>query len=311
MADVALTLARSKNCTYGDVSRAVSRAIDLLHYDFSHDFPSVVIKPNLCYYWDYSTGETTDPRVVSAIIDYVRGRLGDNVRIFVAEADASAMRTRHAFKMLGYEKISERKDVRLLNLSKGDIVDRKVRVGDKEFTLKVNKVLQGSNLIINVPKLKYHRFVGVTCGLKNMFGAISTPRKYVYHPELSEVIVGINKIVKSDVTVVDGIIAKGGYTKEMGVAIASNNALAADFVAAKILGYRPKRIGHIDLAAKEKIGDLNNINLIEDGTSLEEVRRAFPGQNYLLQKISWGVQLKMLRIYSRIVGDTIPPVMEE
>lgn len=311
MADVVLTSTEPKNFADDDVSRTVSRAIDLLNYDFNHDFHSVVIKPNLCYYWDYSTGETTDPRVVSAIIDYVRGRLGNDVHIFVAEADASAMRTKHAFKMLGYEKLSERKDVRLVNLSKGGIVDKEVRVGDKGFTLKVNKILQESNLIINVPKLKYHRVVGITCALKNIFGAISTPRKYVYHPELSEVIVGINKIVKSDLTLVDGIIAKGEYPKKMGMIISSDNVLAADFVAARILGYNPKRIAHINLAEKEKIGDFNNINLIEDGTSIEEIRSAFPEQNYLLQKISWGLQLKMLRVYSRIVGDVIPPVLEE
>jgi len=311
MADVVLTSTETKYFTDDDVSKTVSRAIDLLNYDFNHDFHFVVIKPSLCYYWDYSTSETTDPRVVSAIVDYVRGQLGNDVSIFVAEADASAMRTKHAFKMLGYEKLSRKKHVKLVNLSKGDIVDKEVSVGDKKFTLKVNKMLLESKLIINVPKLKYHRRVGISCALKNMFGAISTPGKYIYHRELSEVIVGINKIVNSDVTVVDGIIAKGKYPKKMGVIIVSDNVLAADYAAAKILGYNPRRIAHINLAEKEKIGDFNHINLVEDGTDLEEIRSAFPEQNYLLQKISWKLQLKMLKAYSKIVGDTIPPILEE
>lgn len=310
MANVVLTSTTSKNFADKDIVDTVRRSLDLLGYSFKKKIGTVLVKPNLCYYWDYSTGETTDPRVVSAIIDYVRGRLGNDVHIFVAEADASAMRTKHAFKMLGYKKLSARKDVRLVNLSKGSMVDKEVYVGDKVFTLKVNKILLGSNLIINVPKLKYHRVVGVTCALKNIFGAISTPKKYVYHPELAEVIVGINKIVKSHLTVVDGIIAKGEYPKKMGIIISSDNVLAADFVAARILGFTPKKVAHINLAGKEKIGDFN-INLIEDGTSLEEARSAFPEQNHLLQMISWGLQLKMLRVYARMVGDVIPPVLEE
>ena len=39
---------------------------------------SVIIKPNLCYYWHTTTGETTDPRVVSGLTDWVRDRFGDN-----------------------------------------------------------------------------------------------------------------------------------------------------------------------------------------------------------------------------------------
>lgn len=311
MANIVLTSIKSENFACKDIHKVISGAIDPLTDNFKRDFNSVVIKPNLCYYWDYSTGETTDPRVVSAIIDFIRERLGDDIQIIIAEADASAMMTKHAFKMLGYEELSERKKVKLVNLSEGNITNKEVQVNGKKLSLKVNEILCESNLILNVPKLKYHRFVGITCGLKNMFGAISTPRKYVYHPEISETIVGINKIVKSDLTIVDGIIAKGRYPKKMGVILASDNVLSADYIAAKILGYNPKKITHIDLARKEKIGELDKIELIEDGISLEEVQRMFPKQNHVLEKLSWDLQLKMLRAYSKILGDTIPPILHE
>ncbi|GAH40980.1 unnamed protein product [marine sediment metagenome] len=64
------------------------------------------------YYWDASTGETTDPRIVSSIIDSLRNRFGDNVDICVVESDASAMRTKYAFKVLGYDKLCEEKGER-------------------------------------------------------------------------------------------------------------------------------------------------------------------------------------------------------
>jgi uncharacterized protein (DUF362 family) len=294
-----------------DINNAVTRAINLLDYRFSDNMDTIVIKPNLCYYWDHSTGETTDPRVVSAIIDFIRDEIGTDAHICVAEADASAMKTRYAFKMLGYEELSRRKKVELVNLSKGDIVEREVSIGDNKLTLQLNKLLLESDLIINVPKLKTHRIAGVTCSLKNMFGAIAKPKKYVYHKCLSEVIVGINKLVKSNIVIVDGIIARGRYPKKMGILMASDDALAADFIAAKIMGLNPCRIKHLSLAKDEKIGNVNRIDLVEDKTSLRRIKTSFPKQNYSLKKLSWRVQLKLLRFYSKVLGDVIPPILND
>lgn len=304
MADVILAKTESS------VEEVVFRALDLLSYDWVSDPGSVVIKPNLCYYWDYSTGETTDPRVVSAIIDYVRARTSKDARIVVAEADGSAMRTRYAFKVLGYERLSSRKDVELLNLSEGETVETEVTVRGKKIALSVNKILLDSDLTINVPKLKYHRSVGLTCALKNIFGSIAVRRKAQYHSRLADVIVAVNKIVKSGITVVDGIIALGRYPKKLGTVIVGNDALAADIVAARILGYDPMSIGYLNLATEEKIGDPDNTNLVESNVKLEALKRDFPKQSFVLQNLSWKLQIRMLKTYTRLVGDVFPPILE-
>ena len=309
MAKVVLTKARGY--TQDEIGDAVSRALDTLNYDLNDEIDLVVIKPNLCYYWVYSTGETTDPRVVSAVIDWVRQRVGKSVRIVVAEADASAMRTKHAFGMLGYEKLSQEKNVKLVNLSEGEVIDREVVVAGEKFVLPVNKILSDADLMINVPKLKHHRRMGLTCALKNMFGVIAKPRKYVYHNRLASVIVGVNRIVKSNIVLVDGIIGLGKTPKKVGVVMTSDDALAADFVAAKAIGCDPSRIAYLKLGMKEKIGDVSNLNLIENPIKLEDIKKEFPKQNFLLQKLSWNLQLKMLRLYSKISKDIIPPVLDE
>ena len=309
MADVVLT--KVKDFAEREINETVSRALDTLSYDFEEKVNLVVVKPNLCYYWDYSTGETTDPRVVSAVIDWIRERIEKDICIVVAEADASAMRTKYAFKMLGYEKLSQIKNVKLLNLCEGEIVDREVKVAGENLVLPVNRTLLDADLIINVPKLKYHRIMGLTCALKNMFGAIAKPRKYVYHTRLASVIVGVNKIVKSNIVLVDGIIALGKTPKKIGVIMTSDDALAADCIAAKAIGYNPSRIAYLKLGMKERIGDVSNINLIENPTKLEDIRKEFPKQNYLLQKLSWKLQLKMLRLYSKMSKDVIPPILDE
>jgi uncharacterized protein (DUF362 family) len=74
-----------------NIKHAVYQAVELIEFK-PNPVKSVLIKPNLCYYWDYSTGETTDPRVVSALIDYVREN-NANAEIKVVESDALAMRS--------------------------------------------------------------------------------------------------------------------------------------------------------------------------------------------------------------------------
>jgi len=308
---VQVVLTKSPGFSEDAIRETVFRAMDLLNYNLKSDTDSVIIKPNLCYYWDYSTGETTDPRIVSGIIDWIRGSLGDDVHIYIAEADASAMRTKYAFKMLGYEKLGLEKKVKLANLSEGEIVEKEVVVAGRKLVLPVNKTLLEKSILISVPKLKYNRTVGFTCALKNIFGAISKPYKYAYHKKLAHVIVAMNKIVRTNIVLVDGIIVSGKTPKKLGVAIAGDDAVACDFVAAKAAGLEPNRIEYWKLAVKEKIGDVNSLVLIENPVKLSEIRKEFPKQNYLLQKWLWRLQLKALRTYARFARDIIPPVLQE
>lgn len=311
MAKVALTSTKTKNFSTEDISNAVNRAFDLLDFSPSNRIEKIVIKPNLSYYSDYSTGETTDPRVVSAVIDYVRDIVDKDVRIFVAEADATAMKTKYSFKVLGYEKLRQTKNIELMNLSHGNIIEKKVNVRNRELVLPVNEILLDGSLIINVPKLKTHNVVGFTCSLKNMFGAIAKPRKYDYHKMLSDVIVGINKIVRCNMIVVDGIIAKGSEPKKLGVLVAGNNPLATDSIAAEIMGFNPRKVEYLKLAEEENIGNLSNIDLVEDNIKLREIKNRFPTYSHFRHKISWQLQLKMLRTYAAITGDVLPPVLEK
>jgi uncharacterized protein (DUF362 family) len=312
MSRVVLTSTKSKNPSNIEIRKALSRAIDLSGFDFSDKIRNVFIKPNLCYYWDSSTGETTDPRLVSSLIDYVQTYMSSEVRVFIAEADASAMKTKYSFKILGYEKLRRRKkNVELVNLSDGDILQRSVRVGNRMVTIPVNRVPSDTDLLINIPKLKTHNVTGITCSLKNMFGAIAKPRKYVYHKILPYAIVAANKLMKSDLVIVDGIIARGSRPKKLGLIMVGDNPLVTDFVAARIAGFNSNQIQHLTLAAKEEMGSAGKTELIEDSIKLAELTESFPSYNYFLRKFSWKLQLKMLKTYAKIVGDVIPPVLDQ
>jgi len=304
-----VSIIHTEDLSEDGIENATVRAIEKSGFKLPEKFDTVILKVNLRYYWDSSTGETTDPRVVSAIIDYVRDYCDRKVDIIVAEADASAMRTKYAFKMLGYEKLSERKSVRLINLCGCEKVEKQVVVNGRKFTLPVAKPMLNADLLINVPKLRTHRLTDVSCCLKNMFGAIAVPRKIVYHPHLNEVIVGINKLIRPHLAVVDGIIALGKKPIKMGLVLAGDDQLAVDAVAAKVMGYNPRRIRHLTLAVKEGIGFSENIK-IEGNEDLTTFSKIFPKENYFIFNLLWRLKLAVLGAYLKLTNDTRPPVLD-
>ncbi|MHA2231648.1 MAG: DUF362 domain-containing protein [Candidatus Hodarchaeales archaeon] len=268
-----MSIVRAENPNVDAVRAAIERSLSLIRFNFKRDLKRVAIKPNLCYYYDYTTGETTDPQFVGALVDVLRKKLPSNPEIFIVESDASAVRCEHAFRMLGYVKMAREKDVTLVNLSKEENEIVEVKIIDKYFTFRVPKIFQRSDLFINVPKIKYQSGVKITCALKNIYGCNGYPKKYVYHRFVHEAIVGINKLIKSDLVVVDGITVAGTETRKLGLVMASEDAVAVDSVASTILGINPKAVKQIALAEKM---DLGNTQFVTKGEALDSIINIFP-----------------------------------
>jgi len=291
------------------IGRSISQVLDLIEFKQPSSVKSVVIKPNLCYYWDACTGYTTDPRLVAGIIDYIRERFGENAEIKVAEADASAMRTKYAFPVLGYDKLAKEKNVELLNLSKDTLVDETVKVNNRDLQFKVPQVLVNSDLFVNVPKLKIMQATKITCAMKNVFGCIGTPRKVVYHAFLNEAIVGINKILHPHLTIVDGLIGLGRHPRKLGLIMAGADPFSIDWVASQIMGYKPSRVRFLKLTMKENIGNPKGISIV--GASVSDFAKVFPKERFITSKRLWGTMFWSLRAYNKIVGDIVPPILED
>lgn len=286
----------------------VSHAANLIEFNSKDPVKSAIIKPNLAYYWDAATGYTTDPRLVAGIIDFISEKYGDDVDITVAEADASAMRTRYAFPMLGYKKLAEEKNVRLLNLSKDVLDERKVTVNQREIVYKIPLSLLKSDLFINVPKLKIMRATKITCALKNVFGCIASPRKIVYHPFLNEAIVGINKILKPHLTIVDGLVALGRFPAKLDLIMAGVDTFSVDWVASQIMGYRPSSVPFLRMAMKENAGNPAGVEVC--GEHIDTFKKVFPRENFASSSWVWNAELKLVKLYNWIVDDVVPGALE-
>jgi uncharacterized protein (DUF362 family) len=295
--------------TAGDLKEYVKKSLDLIGFKSQKTVNSVVIKPNLAYYWDWTTGYTTDPRVVAALIDMVREWHGPNVDIKIAEADASAMRTKHAFPVLGYERLARDEHVELVNLSNGNLEDHSKRIGGREISLKVPELLLKCDLFINVPKLKVMRAVKITCAMKNVFGCIGAPKKMVYHPVLNETIVAMNMILRPHLTVVDGIVALGTHPVKLGLLMAGTDTFSVDWVASQVMGYKPSGLRFLKLYMKEK-GESSE-GIVTRGERVEEFRKLFPKPSFSSSGGSWKLMFWLLKAYRKTSGDIIPPVLQE
>ena len=262
-----------KKYSINSIKKSILQSLDLLNYSFKKQIKKVVIKPNMCYYWDYTTGQTTDPNFIASIIELIRDEISTDIKISIVESDASAMKCKYAFPILGYTKMAERYNVELINLTKDISKEIDVNVGEKHLKLKLPQTIENADLKINVPKIKYMPETKITCALKNIFGCNPEPLKHKYHSKLDETIVALNKIMKFDLCILDGIIVRGNHTRRLDLIMASQDSVAFDSAAAKIIGVNPKTSKHIVLANEEGLG---NIDFISKGINPEFFAKKFP-----------------------------------
>ena len=97
-----------------------------------------------------------------------------------------------------------------MNYSEKEIaLDDKIKTG-------IAKECLDTDFFINLPKLKTHFATGMSVCLKNMVGCLvgqENKRRIHTHKNLAQNIVNINKAVKVDLHIVDGLILWRGFDR--------------------------------------------------------------------------------------------------
>ena len=271
------------------LKQAISDSLQLIDFSFDKSVKKVVIKPNLCYYWDCSTGQTTDPRFVAELIDLIRQEISADVDISIVESDASAMRCKYAFRMLGFEKLALEKNVRLVNLSEEESDNVDVACNGKSYSLMVPKIIQEADLKINVSKIKYTVDpIKLTCALKNIYGCNPYTKKYKYHPDLGNVIVALNKAMKFNLCLIDANVVSGIQPRKLGLVMASRDPVAIDVASARIAWLNPDKIRYFRVAEKEGVGTRT---FVPKGMPLDNFRALYPKKTFRRKMIGQAYKL--------------------
>lgn len=256
----------------------VRKAIDLLGgiRRFVEEGDKVIVKPNICIGKPSNTGAVTDPEVVGEICRMVE-ECGANPT--VAESPIYPFSGRTVFLKSKYAKLEAESGYPVINLDRQEEVHVRVPRGRAISHTVIAKPILECDKLINVPVMKTHMEAIVTLGLKNLKGAVVGKHKHIIHlAGLNQGIADLNTIIRSDLTVVDGIIGMegelgpiSGSPAHMGVIVAGDNVVEVDATCTRIMGADPTAIAHIRLAEEMGLGYTKNIEIV--GEPLENVQK--------------------------------------
>ncbi len=226
----------------------------------------VALKPNLG--WDlFLPGATTSPWVLEGVVRTLRDWVG---RIHVVESDQVVVNVEKAFRLNRIDRVCREYDLRWVNMTHAPMRSVSLANGRVLTELTVPEILLRMP-VITVPVMKTHNKTVITGAIKNQWGCLPMFR-HNYHLVLDAALADINAAVRPCFAVMDATVGLEGNSPKSGVpkvvnrVLASGDCVALDTVAAKIMGFEPARIGHLQecVAAGLGVADLNQITTVGD-----------------------------------------------
>jgi uncharacterized protein (DUF362 family) len=260
----------------------IIRGINLCKLDVKKK--KLVLKPNLVEF-DPKGVINTNPALIEAAIDAFR-TLGA-AEIVVAEGPGHRRDNEYLLSASGlYDVVKEHK-VRYVDLNSDDVRATPVRSHFTNFNqLYLPETLFNADLLVSMPKLKTHHWVGVTLSLKNMFGVIpgtvyGWPKNILHWQGIDESILDINSTLPlPQFAIVDGIVGMEGngplqgLAKASGVLIFGDDLVSVDASAARLMKIEPSKIKYLGKAG-EFLGNLASEKIEQIGEKLESVQQDF------------------------------------
>ncbi|MCK5153586.1 MAG: DUF362 domain-containing protein, partial [Spirochaetales bacterium] len=209
----------------------------------------------------------------AGVIAFLQGKGFFNLKIM--EGSWVGERTDRAFKVCGYNDLSKKYNVPLVDLQK----DKSIAcTGTNGEYLLCNSVMELDRLI-NMPVLKGHCQTSVTCALKNLEGCIPDSEKRRYHREgLHQPIADLNEILHADLILVDGLqgdpgFEEGGNPFKRNLFLAAVDPVLTDSYVTTLLGLNPEDVPYIGKAAILGAGSVMSndsaINYLNKGEIIE------------------------------------------
>lgn len=231
----------------------------------------IALKPNLVVARPSTEGATTSPQLVEGIIQYL---FENNIKnISIIEGSWVGDQTFKAFKICGYEELSRKYDVPLIDLQRDDFEIVQVQ----EESLKICKKALEADYLINLPVLKAHCQTLFTCSLKNLKGCIPNSEKRRFHSMgLHKPIAYLAKGLSVDLNIVDALngdltFEEGGNPVRMDRIIIGQDPVLIDTYCSSLIGYSKEDIPYIKLAEQLNVGstDITRAEIIEHSTDLK------------------------------------------
>jgi uncharacterized protein (DUF362 family) len=238
---------------------AFSLALDGLRSARRTGIRTIAIKINICDYRRAETGAVTDPVILSGLLYALRERYPQS-RLVIVENDATTLDIGTAYKLLGFDRVAADYGAELHNVAAGRWTTKPVPDGMLLKELEVPAILDECDVFINFAKLKTNALTKTTGCLKNIFALYRAKRKIILHGKIDEVLHDMNKVIRSDVCLIDGYIGMEGMGPAFGrpkrceLLVSGDNAVAVDACEARLMGFRPLSVRHIRLCCAAGVG---------------------------------------------------------
>ncbi|MBN1102862.1 MAG: DUF362 domain-containing protein [Deltaproteobacteria bacterium] len=255
--------------TYDNVRQSIDLAFEL--FPLGLKGKKILVKPNVLRASEAGEGIVTHPAVLRAVVEKVETLepssivVGDNPGMFSYGANEES------FRKTG-----------LMDAARGyyrNIGNDSERVGfNAEFmsTVSVSRAVLEADVIISLPKFKTHGLTVMTGAIKNSYGFLPGAQKAGLHraagssPRFQEMLVDVFRLRVPDFFIVDAVVGMEGNGPsspdllDIGLVLASDNAVALDAVMATMMGCDPGRLRFLQRAKEVGLGDydLGSIEVI-------------------------------------------------
>jgi len=217
----------------------------------------VLIKPNMLSAKPPEAAVTTHPALLRAVIGLVQSAGG-----IALVGDSPGFGTlRSVARRSGMLRVIEESGAELVEFAEV----RTVATGGAFKRFEIAASYLAADRVINLPKLKTHEMMTLTCGVKNLFGILVGAAKPAWHLQagadrqlFARVLLELYQIRPPELTIVDAITAMegdgpgSGDPRHVGLLLAGVNPVAVDVIAAEIAGI-PKKLLFVEREA-EKLG---------------------------------------------------------
>jgi uncharacterized protein (DUF362 family) len=218
----------------------------------------VVIKPNLVEF-DPGTTINTHPMLVHATLEGFRALGASEVRI--AEGPGHRRITLDLADAAGYFETIPHFEDNFTDLNLDDVSQVSLRGSFSRLnSLYLPNTALAADLVVSLPKMKTHHWVGATLSMKNFFGLVpggiyGWPKNVLHWAGINECIADLHAAFPRHFAIVDGVVGMEGNgpiqgnPKPVGVLVAGMDMTAVDATCCRIMKINPSMIHYLRLAA--------------------------------------------------------------
>jgi uncharacterized protein (DUF362 family) len=282
------------------IERAITAALEHLPLASLITGRRVAVKPNETWASKDDTTGITQPDTLRAVL---RAVARHDPRELVVTGGAGAAETEDVFRIGGLLDVVREEGAEFVDHNRAPFVSvdltyrPSAEVSGPQASVMVNPRVLEYETLIALNQLKLHETATVTLALKNI--AMSFPAADYYgHPrstqkhenqffaDMHSFIAAMAKRFPIDLAITVGHPAMigtgplGGHPVETGIVIASTDALAADVVGARLLGFTPQAVRHLWEAARLGIGETDIHKMHFPALSLQEAIGRFTEAAY-------------------------------